>query len=346
MFCSLGEVFEGERHAKGLDPDAPVMLCRERCSAAISRAKNDLAAETQAAMAAHAQQVQAVQAAIATAVEGAPVPAAPPPPIPPSPVDVNKKVEEYVRREKLEVFHEVSAGMVPKTILMQFVHTTLGGEPEQIWAWQHAFAAQLGVSSLLCFALSCGDRAPGKLVFHKQHARVLSADLRPGYGLKGYMENNEEVPFRLSPNLMAILTPFLVDGVFVPTMAAVAHAMTHKREYIQPFLHLMLRDDILSWHASKSPQPTRSESDQKQLERAMAERVNRNVLKVLERLQYCAPMLPSDKFPFHSPLHPPMHAGGATAQAVMVDVKATALVERAAKPEHIAQMSPTWQPWL
>ena len=28
--------------------------------------------------------------------------------------------------------------------------------------------------------------------------------------------------------------------------------MASKREYVQPFLHLMLRDDILGWHASKT----------------------------------------------------------------------------------------------
>ena len=39
LFTSLGEVYEAERHARGLDPDAPVLLCRERCSQAIARAK-------------------------------------------------------------------------------------------------------------------------------------------------------------------------------------------------------------------------------------------------------------------------------------------------------------------
>lgn len=38
-FTSLGEVYEAERHARGLDPDAPILLCRERCSQAIARAR-------------------------------------------------------------------------------------------------------------------------------------------------------------------------------------------------------------------------------------------------------------------------------------------------------------------
>lgn len=31
-----------------------------------------------------------------------------------------------------------------------------------------------------------------------------------------------------------------------------AHALVSKREYLQPFLHLMLRDDIVAWHISKT----------------------------------------------------------------------------------------------
>ena len=343
LFCSLGEVYDSERHARGLDPDAPVMLTRERCSAAISRARADAAVEAEAALAQHTAAVAAAEAA------GQPPP---PPYVAPQPLAVNKKIEEYVRKEKLEVLREVTGpgGLVSKQILTQFVHSTLGGEPEMIWAWQHAFAQQLGLSSLLCFVFTCGDRNPGRLVFHKQSARILSADLRPGYGPKGFLENGEEVPFRLSPNLMAALSPFSVDGVLVPTMAAVSHAMVHKKEFIEPFLHLMLRDDILSWQTSKSQTPR--EMDQKQLERALAERVKRNVQKVMERFMVCAPMLPCDKTPFVSPLHQPNvgGAGGAAAAAAgigaMADVRATMLVERAAKAEYLAQMSPTWQPWL
>lgn len=38
LFTSLGEVYEAERHARGLDPDEPIMLCRQRCSQVIANA--------------------------------------------------------------------------------------------------------------------------------------------------------------------------------------------------------------------------------------------------------------------------------------------------------------------
>lgn len=345
LFTSLGEVYEAERHAKGLDPDGPVMLRRERGSVAISLAKQEVDAEVAAEQARHTIAVQeATNAGL---------------PVPPAPVAQSSayqtKIEKYLRRERLAVFQEVTrpGGLVSKHILTQFVHSTLGGEPEAIWSWKHTFAQQLAVSSLFCFALSCGERTPGRLIFHKLNATIQSADLRPGYGIRGYLESNEEVPFRLSPNLMAVFSPFLVDGVFVPTMAAVAQAMTQKREFIQPFLHLMLKDDILAWNMSKATMPREAMLDQKKMESVLADRVNRNVLKVLERLVVCAPALPSEKHPFVSPLQHGAGTGGMSsgmatigAGGEMIDARATLLVERAAKHEYVAQMAPTWHPWL
>lgn len=345
LFTSLGEVYEAERHAKGLDPDGPVMLRRERGSVAISLAKQEVDAEVAAEQARHTIAVQeATNAGL---------------PVPPAPVAQSSayqtKIEKYLRRERLAVFQEVTrpGGLVSKHILTQFVHSTLGGEPEAIWSWKHTFAQQLAVSSLFCFALSCGERTPGRLIFHKLNATIQSADLRPGYGIRGYLESNEEVPFRLSPNLMAVFSPFLVDGVFVPTMAAVAQAMTQKREFIQPFLHLMLKDDILAWNMSKATMPREAMLDQKKMESVLADRVNRNVLKVLERLVVCAPALPSEKHPFVSPLQHGAGTGGMSSSMAtigaggeMIDARATLLVERAAKHEYVAQMAPTWHPWL
>ena len=39
---------------------------------------------------------------------------------------------------------------------------------------------------------------------------------------KGFLESTEDVPFRLTPNLMQVMSPFLMDGVLMTTMGAVA----------------------------------------------------------------------------------------------------------------------------
>lgn len=42
-FTSLGEVYERDRYSQGLDPDAPIMLYRERAGNVAKRVKQELA---------------------------------------------------------------------------------------------------------------------------------------------------------------------------------------------------------------------------------------------------------------------------------------------------------------
>jgi hypothetical protein len=98
-------------------------------------------------------------------------------------VDVDSHLA--LKREKLAVYHElVGSEHAPRDVLRRYVQSALEGQPEAVWAWQRAFASQLGVSSLLCYVLACGDRSPHKLIFHRQTARILSAELRPTYSSK------------------------------------------------------------------------------------------------------------------------------------------------------------------
>lgn len=45
-------------------------------------------------------------------------------------------------------------------------------------------------------------------------------------------------------------------------MVTISGALMSKKEVLEPFLSLILRDDLLSWHVSKAP-VTRSEEQQK-----------------------------------------------------------------------------------
>lgn len=54
------------------------------------------------------------------------------------------------------------------------------------------------------------------------------------------------------------------QGVMASTMVAICGALVSKREVFRPFLELILRDDIISWHVSKSS-VTRTEEQQKQV---------------------------------------------------------------------------------
>ncbi|CAM9515533.1 unnamed protein product, partial [Heterosigma akashiwo] len=54
------------------------------------------------------------------------------------------------------------------------------------------------------------DRTAHRLVLGRQTAKVVQTDFRPGYNSQGLLDNPEEVKFRLTRNLGAALSRFLV----------------------------------------------------------------------------------------------------------------------------------------
>ena len=57
----------------------------------------------------------------------------------------------------------------------------------------------------------------------------------------------QEVPFRLTRNLMTLLSPLLVDGVFASSMASTALALADQATTLRPYLGLVLREDLVDW---------------------------------------------------------------------------------------------------
>ena len=42
--------------------------------------------------------------------------------------------------------------------------------------------------------------------------------------------------------------PFLLEGIFIPSFVSLSSAMNAKQTALEPVLHLLLRDDIISWY--------------------------------------------------------------------------------------------------
>ncbi|CAM9780993.1 unnamed protein product, partial [Laminaria digitata] len=53
-------------------------------------------------------------------------------------------------------------------------------DAEAVWAFRRHFAAQAGISSLLCHIFTCGERFPHRIIFDRRTARVVSWEFRPG----------------------------------------------------------------------------------------------------------------------------------------------------------------------
>jgi len=250
-FVSLGEIYDKNRFSNGLDPDAPLLLYRERCGQTAKRVKGEVSQLLQ-----EQQQVQLLQQMQPEVAEKR---------------LYDMKLREAIQREKMAVFREIcgddesggsstSGGntaaavgaVVPKDMLRKYLTTTLG-DPEALWCFQSNFATQLAISSLLYYMFQCPphDRAPHKVVFHKTTARVFSLDLRMQLSPPPTSSPDGDIPIRMTRNMVTALSPFLIEGTFVTTMSVVANALFDKKEVLLPFIHLTLRDELVGWQASK-----------------------------------------------------------------------------------------------
>ena len=141
------------------------------------------------------------------------------------------------------------------------------------------------------------------------------------------------MPFRMTRNIVEFIGPFLLEGLFIPSFASISAAMHAKRSVLEPVLHLLLRDDIISWYTSKST--ARNDQKTKELEDQMADRVWKNVHFVLERFEECSPK----------------EVENANVEAIQsnpapIDIKVRNLVDAATNSEHLCLMPPAYQAWL
>ncbi|GMF35264.1 unnamed protein product [Phytophthora fragariaefolia] len=257
----------------------------------------------------------------------------------------SKREEERVAQAKTRAFNEICDEHVPETLLAKYVHG-ISAHSDAYFQFRGEFTKHLALSSFLSYALFVGDRAPHRVLFSRRTGRVVSTELRPGYASSGILEAATTMPFRLTRNLHCFMTRSGVQGPFSVGMTAAAEALMSEEDILSNQLCLFFRDDLLSWHASKtrlqsldsqtggralSPGASSSPASpaavaQRRVESQVQQRVEANVSLVLERIRGVSLKKES----------------GETARGKNV----RELLEVATNPERQREMYPTWYPWL
>lgn len=156
--------------------------------------------------------------------------------------------------------------------------------------------------------------------------------MRPGYASSGILEAPSSMPFRLTRNLHNFVTRPGVQGPFSIVMSATAEALVSEEDILSNQLCLFFRDDLLSWHASKTrmagepPAPAQSQAQvQRRLESQIQQRVEANVSLVMERIRGVSLKKEHES---------------------QRGKNVRELLEIATSPERQREMYPTWSPWL
>ncbi|UIZ26478.1 hypothetical protein KXD40_001859 [Peronospora effusa] len=258
--------------------------------------------------------------------------------------DTSVQEERRVAQAKARAFHEICSEHVPETLLAKYVHG-ISAHSDAYFQFRSEFIKHLALSSFLSYVLFVGDRAPHRVLFSRRTGRVVSTELRPGYASSGILEEATTMPFRLTRNLYSFMTRSGVQGPFSLGMTAAAEAFMSEEDILSNQLCLFFRDDLLSWHASKtrllsfdsqavgrasspsaSPRPVSPALTQRRVESQVQQRVEANVSLVLERIRGVSLK----------------KASGESSRGRSVQE----LLDIATSPERQREMYPTWSPWL
>jgi phosphatidylinositol kinase/protein kinase (PI-3 family) len=225
---------------------------------------------------------------------------------------------------RYRAFGEISTQIVADNIFAQYMYKVLPS-CSHLWEFKKRFATQLGLSSVLSYALQVGSRSPNKIIFSRASGAIFNSDFFPMFDSNGNVECTEPVPFRLTRNIQVLLTPFCLEGIFVTTMASCAQAINTEHSLILPHLGLFFRDELLnwSWRRLRSPGPTPMD---------LKTMVKSNVANTINRMKA---MKPTEK------INSKTNVSSQHLQKGAYD-----LVERAVNPECLCRMEPTWHPWF
>lgn len=233
------------------------------------------------------------------------------------------------KNAKLEVYNEICQQHVSSNILTKHMMQSLPST-ESLCQFRKEFTSHLAANSVLQYALAVVERTPTRFVLCNKTGQVLAHDLRSSY-IHGLLED-QAMPFRLTRNITEFIGPFLLDGVFVPSFVSICGAMSSRRNVLEPMLHLLLRDDVISWYTSK----TSAANDKKiqDIELQLSDRVWKNVRFVQQRLDSCAPKRVENV------------AEAIKENAAPIDMKVRSLVDAACSVDRLSSMPASYQAWL
>ncbi len=258
---------------------------------------------------------------------------------------------------KLEVFRDICEVLVLPNVLSNYMSEMISST-EHLYRFRQVFASQLAVNSLLQYAFAIVERTPNRFAFCNVTGQVLSQDFRSQYnhGTHSYYHfidnpfhskvlisfnlnlhlgllEKLEVPFRMTRSITEFIGPFMLEGVLVPSFAIASSALHSQQSTLKPILHLLMRDDILSWYTSKSS--AKNDQKLKEVERQLSDQIWKNVRFVQDCFEECSTR----------------EVENATAEAVSlnpdrVDVKVRSLIDAATSAERLCLMPAAYHPWL
>lgn len=151
---------------------------------------------------------------------------------------------------RLEVLEAIQATKVPNTVLLEYFQRTFPDFTD-FWLFRRRFSYQYAATTFMTYILCADKRYPHKINIGRGSGSVWSAEVMPFMPMnQPYFKNPETVPFRLTPNLQALMGPLAVEGIYGSSVMAIARSLAEPEQELAYALTLFVRDEMVFWFTS------------------------------------------------------------------------------------------------
>ncbi|CCW72327.1 unnamed protein product [Phytomonas sp. Hart1] len=202
------------------------------------------------------------------------------------------------------------------------------------WGARRAFTDSAAAASLVGYVVGLGDRHGGNLLLHRRTAEWIHVDLGIAFDQSRMLPIPEQVPFRLTRNVVDGLGVEGVGGGFAAAAEAVLWRLRERRELLLAILDAVVQDPLTRW--AIRPFSDSSEGVEASLNasaafaRARRRRGNASAGDARRTLARVADKL----------------AGVDGNEQLGVGVQVRKLIQDAQSVENLSMMFRGWSPWL
>ncbi|KAI9822659.1 MAG: hypothetical protein M1827_000378 [Pycnora praestabilis] len=230
---------------------------------------------------------------------------------------VLQKYPDQSTNLRMEAYTAIQDKWVPNSVVLEYFQQTFPNFAD-FWLFRRQFSYQFAALTFMTYIMHMNNRYPHKLSIARATGNIWGSELIPAMAAgKAFFHNPEPVPFRLTPNLQALMGPIATEGIFSCAIMAIARCLTEPEFELEQQLSIFVRDEMIFWFT----QQHRSGLQENQLRETV--QVNSDII-VKKAVSLAQP--------------PP---GNLPANQTIID-----LISKAVNPLHLAQSDALWMPYL
>jgi transformation/transcription domain-associated protein len=133
---------------------------------------------------------------------------------------------------RLESLNYIQQRYVPTDLVREYFARTFPSY-DAFWLFRRQFSYQMAALTYITYTMYMTHRYPNKLSIARRNGNVWGSELLPYLSTTRplFHNNNEAVPFRLTPNLQKLMGPIHQEGIFTCALMAIARCLTADSSY-------------------------------------------------------------------------------------------------------------------